>query len=132
MPDTPTRFRQWILYDGACGICSRWVPFWEPTLARLGIGTAALQSPWVLERIRLTPEALVADLRLLHADGSYTSGADVYRYVMRRLWWAYPLYVLSVLPLGRSAFTWGYRTFAKHRLAASQYCGIVPRAGNGA
>lgn len=125
MPDAP--FQQWILYDGACGICSRWVPFWEPTLRRLGIGVAPLQAPWVLERIALAPEALVADLRLLHTDGTYTSGADVYRYVMRRLWWAYPFYVLSLLPVGRAAFNWGYRTFARHRLATSEFCGIVPR-----
>lgn len=118
----------WVLYDGSCGVCARWVPFWAPTLRRLGLGTAALQSPWVVEWTGLAPGELLQDLRLLHADGHLTSGADVYRFVMRRLWWAYPLYLLSVVPSGRQVFDWGYRTFARHRLQVSAVCGLEPPA----
>jgi len=35
-----------ILYDGACGFCSRWVGFWATTLRRHGFQVAALQEPW--------------------------------------------------------------------------------------
>jgi predicted DCC family thiol-disulfide oxidoreductase YuxK len=118
----------WILYDGSCGICARWVPFWERTLARLGLGTEPLQSPWVIDRTGLSPAALLEDLRLLHADGRLTSGADVYRFVMRRLWWAYPFYLLTVLPGGRFLFDRGYRTFARHRLTLSAACRLEPPA----
>jgi hypothetical protein len=69
---------------------------------------------------------LVEDLRLLHADGRLTSGADVHRFVMRRRWWAYPLYLFSVVPGGRQLFEWGYRTFARHRLQVSAASGIEP------
>lgn len=96
----------WVLYDGSCGVCAR----------------------WVIDRTGLAPQALLEDLRLLHADGRLTSGADVYRFVMRRLWWAYPLYLLSVLPGGRQVFDWGYRTFARHRLRVSAACGLEPPA----
>jgi hypothetical protein len=24
--------RGWVLYDGACGFCSRWIPLWRPVL----------------------------------------------------------------------------------------------------
>jgi predicted DCC family thiol-disulfide oxidoreductase YuxK len=122
-----TKPESWVLYDGACGICSRWVPWWAPALQRLGIGTAALQSEWVQGRTTLAADVLVEDIRLLHADGRLTSGSDVYRYVMRRLWWAYPFYIVSVLPVGRSLFDWGYRTFARHRMRASEFCAIEPR-----
>jgi predicted DCC family thiol-disulfide oxidoreductase YuxK len=117
----------WILYDGACGICSHWVSKYEAMLARLGLAVAPLQSSWVQERTGFAPDILLPDIRLLHTDGSITSGADVYRYVMRRVWWAYPLYLLSVAPGLRNAFDWGYRTFARHRMRISASCGVPPR-----
>ena len=112
----------WVLYDGACGICSRWVPRWGATLARLGLAVAPLQSTWVEERTRLTREDLLTDIRLLQTDGDMISGADVYRYVMRRIWWAYPVYLTSVTPGLSAAFDWGYRTFARHRMRISSSC----------
>jgi predicted DCC family thiol-disulfide oxidoreductase YuxK len=116
----------WVLYDGACGICSRWVPRWGGTLARLGLTVAPLQSPWVEERTGLRPDVLLTDIRLLQTDGEIISGADVYRYVMGRIWWAYPVYLLSVMPGLREAFDWGYRTFARHRMRISPSC-VLPR-----
>src|SRR5688572_2884822 len=103
-PVIPRSVAGWVLYDGACGFCARWVPFWAPVLRRLGLDTATLQSEWVLARTGLTPAELIQDLRLMHADGRMTSGADVYRYVMQRCWWAIPLYFLSVAPGGRQLF----------------------------
>jgi predicted DCC family thiol-disulfide oxidoreductase YuxK len=114
----------WVLYDGACGFCSRWVPSWEPTLQRLGLAIAPLQSPWVQERAGLPPGDLLTELRLLRPNGQLISGADVYRFVMRRLWWAYPLYFLSIVPGLRHLFDWGYRTFARHRMQISGACGL--------
>ena len=49
---TPPAPSAWVLYDGACGFCSRWVPFWKNTLAKRGLGIASLQEPWVVERLR--------------------------------------------------------------------------------
>jgi predicted DCC family thiol-disulfide oxidoreductase YuxK len=114
----------WVLFDGACGICSRWVPSWGPTLQRLGLAIAPLQSPWVQEHTGLAPHELVSDLRLLRPDGQLISGADVYRYVMRRIWWTYPLYLLSEAPGLRRLFDWIYRTFARHRMQISATCGL--------
>lgn len=114
----------WILYDGDCGVCSHWVPRWRTTLSRLGLEVAPLQSAWVEERTGLAHDALLTDLRLLRNDGSIIAGADVYRYVMRRVWWAYPLYLVSVVPGFRQVFDWGYRTFAQHRMRISASCGI--------
>jgi predicted DCC family thiol-disulfide oxidoreductase YuxK len=116
--------REWVLYDGACGICSRWVPRWSPTLARLGLDVAPLQSPWVADRTGLSQDVLLQDLRLLHRDGSLTSGAEVYREILRRLRWTYPLYLLSVMPGFRQVFNWAYRTFARHRMSISTSCGL--------
>jgi predicted DCC family thiol-disulfide oxidoreductase YuxK len=114
----------WVLYDGACGVCSHWVPKWGGILARLGLAVAPLQSSWVEERTGLSRDVLLTDLRLLHSDGSMISGADVYRYVLRRIWWGYPLYLFSVMPGLRGVFDWAYRTFAQHRMRISASCSV--------
>ena len=114
----------WVLFDGACGICSRSVRAWEPTLRRLGLEIAPLQSDWVLTRTGLDPGQLSNDIRLLRHDGTLISGPDVYRDVMRQIRWAYPLYLLSKAPGLRQIFDWSYRTFARHRLQISQSCGL--------
>ena len=70
------------------------------------------------------------DIRLLFNDGRQLAGADVYRYVMRRLWWAYPLYLLSIIPGLRQLFDRAYRVFADNRLRISAACGLRPPSPN--
>ena len=113
-----------MLYDGRCGFCSRWVPFLKDTLKRRGFAIAPLQSEWVAEKLRLSPDELTADVRLLLVNGRQLRGPEVYRYVMRRIWWTMPLYFLSVLPILRSLFDAGYRAFAERRYCLSEYCGL--------
>ena len=93
-------------------------------LARLGLATAPLQSPWVDQATGLPREVLLTDIRLLLKDGTLVSGADVYRYVLRRNWWSYPGYLLSVTPGLRAVFDWAYRTFAQHRMRISASCAL--------
>ena len=116
----------WVLYDETCGVCSRWVPFWAPTLARLGLTVTPQQAPWVVSRLGLSPDAVLKDIVLLFNDGRQLVGADVYRYVMRNIWWAYPLYLLSIIPALRQLFDLGYRVFADNRLRISAACGLRP------
>jgi predicted DCC family thiol-disulfide oxidoreductase YuxK len=112
----------WVLYDDACGIYRRWVPFWERTLAKRGFSIAPLQADWVRGKLGLDGDELTRDLRLLLVDGGQVQGADVYRHVMKAIWWAYPLYLASMLPILRMVFDWGYRTFAKNRHSISDAC----------
>ncbi|MEZ5987797.1 MAG: DUF393 domain-containing protein [Planctomycetota bacterium] len=114
----------WVLYDGGCGFCSRWVPFWSHTLRRRGFAIATLQSPLAAELVPLDEAERTADLRLVLADGRQVAGADVYRHVMRRIWWALPLYLLSRTWGFRRVFDWGYRTFAVNRYRISATCGL--------
>jgi predicted DCC family thiol-disulfide oxidoreductase YuxK len=114
----------WILYDDSCGFCRRWVPFWEATLLRSGFEVAPLQSAWVREKVQLGDEELVQEIRLLLPNGELVSGADVYRYAFRRIWWAYPAWILSSVPLLRQGFDRAYRLFARHRHRVSDVCGL--------
>lgn len=118
----------WVLYDDSCGFCRRWVPFWANMLRKRGFAIAPLQSEWVVQRLNVPQGDLLFDLRLLLADGGQVRGADVYRHVMRRIWWAYPLYLLSVAPLLRLVFDRAYRIFANNRYHFSRACRL-PGAG---
>jgi predicted DCC family thiol-disulfide oxidoreductase YuxK len=126
-PEQPKR--GWVLYDGDCGLCSRWARKAEGILAALDLAIAPLQDRWVEERTGLARDVLLTDLRLLQTDGNIISGADVYRYVMRRIWWAFPLYLVSVTPGFRAVFDWSYRRFAQHRMRISASCGMPAKAG---
>ncbi len=112
----------WVLYDDSCGFCRRWVPYWKRTLAKRHFGIAPLQADWVRARLQLADDELLRDLRLLLPDGTQIIGADAYRYCMRSIWWAWPSWLLTVLPLGRSIFDWGYRAFARNRYCVSAAC----------
>ena len=114
----------WILYDDSCGVCRRWIPFWESALQRRGFAIAPLQADWVRAELQLIEAELLHDLRLLLADGSQIRGADVYRYATRRIWWAWPVYLFSITPGLRNIFDWGYRTFAANRFRVSAACGL--------
>ncbi len=116
--------RGWVLYDDACGFCRKWVPYWERTLEKRGIGIAPNRSAWVTDALGLKAGETLGDICLLMRDGRRVLGADVYRHVMRRVWWAYPVYLLSVVPLGRWCFNRGYRTFAKNRYRFSKACAL--------
>ena len=84
--------RGWVLFDDSCGFCSSWVRRWARTLHAHGFEIAPLQDDWVRKQLGSpSEEDLLLDLRLLLDDGRQLCGADAYRYVMRRIWWAYPV-----------------------------------------
>ena len=126
-PPSSSPPRGWILYDDSCGFCRRFVLFWEGPLRRRGFLLAPLQADWVRARLRLSDEELLRDLRLLLPDGSQVCGADAYRHAARRIWWAWPVYCLSIMPGLRPMFDWAYRTFATHRFRVSAACGLDQR-----
>ena len=124
-PHNPPDALGWVLYDDSCGFCRGWIPLWGPVLRRRGYEIAPLQSKWVRDRLGLPEELLVQDLRLLLANGTRIQGADVYRHILRRIWWAYPLFLASTAPGSRRLFDLGYRWFATNRFRVSRACGLT-------
>src|SRR5437879_3858369 len=91
--------RGWVLYDGECAFCTKWITSMEPLLERHGFATEALQAQWVAKRLKIPAVQLLDDIRLLKRDGAVLNGAvlngaDAYLFVMRQIGWAWPLYAL--------------------------------------
>ena len=121
--ERPGEPRGWVLYDGECGVCTRAVEYWTPTIRACGYAIAPLQSGWVRERLGMGDEELVKDIRLLLADGGVVNGPDVYRHFMRRIWWMWPGWVLSRVPGLGAVFNGAYYWFVRNRHRFSRACG---------
>ena len=86
-PDWP---RAWVLYDGDCSLCRKWVARSERTLTVRGFDLAPLQSAWVTECLDLPEHELLSRMRVLTRDGRDYAGADALIYLARHVWWAWP------------------------------------------
>jgi len=112
----------WVLYDGDCAFCSRWANFWSPVLRRRGFEIEALQADWTPAALGMERDEAVRDVRLLTTSGATFAGADVYLYVARRIWWAWPFGVLFGFPGFNLLIRAGYRWLAANRYCVSGYC----------
>ena len=116
----------WVLYDGSCGFCSWWIPFWGDLLAKKGFKIEPLQAEWVKARTNLTDEELIKDIRILFEDNHVVSGADAYLYIFRHIWWTCPIGLFFSLPGFKSLFWMAYRTFNRNRFLVSRVCKMKP------
>jgi predicted DCC family thiol-disulfide oxidoreductase YuxK len=118
----------WILYDGGCGFCFRWVQFWKKVVGRRGFATKDLQSAFADGTLKNPQENLLDDIRVLTRTGTLESGANAYLYVARKIWWAWPFYGIFHLPGFNWALWRGYRWFNRNRYRISRHCPLPPRA----
>jgi len=119
----------WILYDGGCGFCYRWVRMWEKVVERRGFAVKDLQSAWADGSLQVSPENLLDDIRVLTPGGQWLSGADAYLFVARRIWWAWPFYAIFSLP-GFNWLLWhSYRWFNRNRYRISRHCPLPQQPG---
>jgi len=123
--------RGWILYDGGCGFCVRWVHFWKKVVGRRGFGLKDLQSAAADGSLPVSQENLLDDIRVLTRTGKLESGANAYLFVARKIWWAWPFYAIFRLP-GFNWMLWrGYRWFNRNRYRISRHCPLPQQAGTG-
>lgn len=130
-PDSVLPREGWILYDGGCGFCTRWVRLWEKVVERRGFAIKDLQSASADGSLHIPPGNLLDDIRVLTRDGKLESGADAYLYVARQVWWAWPFYAIFRLP-GFNGVLWlGYRWFNRNRYRVSRHCPLPPENEDG-
>jgi predicted DCC family thiol-disulfide oxidoreductase YuxK len=125
--DTGPR-RGWILYDGQCGFCCRWVRLWKKAVERRGFGVKDLQSAYADGSLHLAPENLLDDILVLTPGGRCVPGADAYLFVARQIGWAWPFYAIFSLP-GFHGLLWrGYRWLNRNRYRFSRHCSLPQEA----
>ena len=120
----------WILYDGKCALCARWLARVYRPLSRRGFRFAPLQAPWVAERFRLETAGLLREMRLVTRGGRTFGGADAVAELARRVWWAWPTWLLYQVPGLPTICRAAYRWVARNRHCAGGACRISdgPRA----
>jgi alginate O-acetyltransferase complex protein AlgI len=111
--------RGWVLFDGACSLCSASARFFTQTLNRRGFTVAPLQTPWVRERLGLREGEPSIEMRLLLANGDAPGGADAILEIARRIWWGWPLFLFAKLPGIKPMLQAIYRIIAANRYCAN-------------
>jgi len=120
----------WILYDGGCGFCFRWVRFWQKVVERRGFAIKDLRSASADGMLHIPDDNLLDDVQVLTRSGKLQSGADAYLYVSRKIWWAWPFYAAFRLP-GFNWMLWlGYRWFNRNRYRISRHCPLPQARGD--
>jgi predicted DCC family thiol-disulfide oxidoreductase YuxK len=113
----------WVVYDGDCGLCRGLMRRFQPLLGRRGFRFIPLQTPWARERLQITIDEPLTELKLLLADGHACGGADAVVEIARFIWWARPFLLFTSLPGGMTLMRSVYR-----RIAANRHC--APRSLN--
>ena len=90
-------FRGWIFYDADCGSCRDLALRFENFFAVRGFHFEPLQNAWVQQRLNLTKEQVLEEMRVLTRKGEVFGGADAVIFLARQVWWAAPLAWLARL-----------------------------------
>jgi predicted DCC family thiol-disulfide oxidoreductase YuxK len=117
-----------IFYDGTCSFCSAAAARWRATLERRRFELRPLQSAGAAQRLRIREDQLLDEVKLLTADGRVLGGADAIVHVAWHLWWAWPIYLLSLLPGVRPLLRRAYRKFVPYRYCIVGRCGEISPA----
>jgi len=104
-----------IFYDGQCPSCRGLADRFETRLRRRGFRLVPLQADGVQERLGLSPEELLHELRVLMVDGRLLGGADALIYLAGQIWWARPFYLAARIPGMKPLLRWGYGHLAERR-----------------
>jgi len=112
----------WLLYDGECRWCVKAARRVAPLLRRHRFETAPLQTPGLRERAGLKAGEPLVEMKLLAGDGAVFGGVEAILHIVRRIWWARPLYVLAFVPGVKGCARRLYRHVAARRDCFSGTC----------
>jgi alginate O-acetyltransferase complex protein AlgI len=111
-------FRGWIFFDEDCSFCRDLALHFEQTFARRGFHFEPLQREWVRERLNLTPQGALEEMRVLTPEGQVFGGADAVVFLARQLWWTRPLASIARFAFIHAWLDRSYRWVAAHRTCA--------------
>jgi alginate O-acetyltransferase complex protein AlgI len=122
------KWRGWVLYDANCRLCTGLARRFQGLLASRRLALLPLQTQWIKARLQLPGSQLLAEMKLLRPDGTYTGGADALLEISRFYWWAWPLGQVGRLPAVNKLLHAAYRWIARNRGCIAGGCEIQSNA----
>lgn len=113
-----------MLYDGECRLCARSAHRFGTLLRRAGFAPAPLQSQ--------RAAGPLTEMLVITPDGRTFGGADALMQIARRIWWAWPLFLLAQLPGVLPLLRLAYRKLAAKRHCMGGACRLTGRRMRGA
>ncbi len=107
----------WVFHDGTCGFCRGWVERTRDLLLRRGYHFVPLQARWARERLGVSEDEPLAEMKLLTGQGRTIGGADALLKLASVIWWLWPFWALAHFPGTKPVLRRLYR-----RLAANRHC----------
>ena len=107
-----------LLYDGACGLCSRTAALVRSLDCRGHVWLLDVASDWLNVERRypfLRRDDCLSEIHLVAPDGRVTAGFDAFRALLRVLPLTWPLLPLLYVPGARAVGRRVYRAMARHR-----------------
>lgn len=105
----------WVLFDGDCGFCLGIIHRMTPWIYRQGFDLAPLQEEWVQNRLQLSPNELLQEMRVLTSDDRVLGGADAWLHLLKQNKRTWPLYIVGHVPGIHLLLNVGYRWVARNR-----------------
>jgi len=105
----------WIFFDAECRFCRATRQCCGAVFERRRYAWLPLQTPGAIARLRLSEAELLAEMKLLLADGRVLGGLAAWTVLLRSVWWLWPLGVLFGLPGIRWFSNLAYGWIARHR-----------------
>jgi predicted DCC family thiol-disulfide oxidoreductase YuxK len=112
----------WVFYDSDCPLCTRTLKRFAPMLRRHHFNFAPLQAAWVQKRLGLKPGEPLVEMKLLVEDEAIYGGVDALAQMARRIWWAWPLFALTRIPLTAILWRGMYQRIAANRNCIGGAC----------
>lgn len=114
---------EWVCFDGDCPLCVRSAGRFSRILERRGIRLIPLQTPWVRARLG-NPESF-SEMKFITRGNQVFGGAEAVAQIVRRIWWAWPVFVFSRFPGIMGLMEKYYRQVAANRSCAKDVCRVT-------
>lgn len=118
-------FQGWVCYDSDCPFCVNLAGRAHLRLIGKGFTLVPLQSPWVSQKIGLTGQPLLTEMKVITPCGQMLGGAAALLHLARFFWWGRPLAVLGRVPLIYRLLARGYSWIAANRYCFGGSCSLA-------
>jgi len=113
-----------VFFDGSCAFCRAGIRLARRLFPNPAFRWLPLQTSGVPEQLGLPESVLLTEMKIQLANGHVLGGIDAWNYLLRSVWWAWPVGILLSLPglhwLGQA----GYRWVARHRYCLGGSCAL--------